>query len=76
MAGFVKDTSGKSPAQQTGLHAGDILVAVNDEAIANSTDLASLTLTQKPGTKIKLTIARGAQQQTVQVTLGERPVSA
>ena len=38
VAGFVKDTSGKSPAQQAGLHAGDILVAVNDEAIANSTD--------------------------------------
>jgi hypothetical protein len=29
-----------------------------------------------PSTKVSLTVARGTQQQTVQVTLGERPVSA
>ncbi len=75
VAGFVKDAAGKSPAQQAGLRLGDIIVQVNNQAIVSSTDLASLTLTQKPGTKVQLALVRGTRQQTVQVTLGERPVS-
>jgi S1-C subfamily serine protease len=74
VAGFAKDTSGKSPAQQAGLRVGDSIVAVNNQQIAGSTDLASLTLTQQPGTKVTVTIARGTHQQTMQVVLGERPV--
>jgi S1-C subfamily serine protease len=76
VAGFAKDTSGKSPAQQAGLRVGDSIVAVNNQEIAGSTDLASLTLTQPPGTKVTVTIARGTHQQTMQVVLGERPVSS
>jgi S1-C subfamily serine protease len=76
VAGFAKDASGKSPAQQAGLRLGDSIVAINNQAVASSTDLASLTLTQQPGTKISLTVARGTHQQTIQVTLGERPVGS
>jgi S1-C subfamily serine protease len=74
IAGFVKDTSGKSPAQQAGLRVGDVIVQVDGKAIASSDDLAALTLGQQPGTKAKVTVARkGANQSTIQVTLGERP---
>ncbi len=74
VVGFAKDTAGKSPAQQAGVQAGDVIVAVNDQAIANNIDLAALTLSQRPGAKVKLTAAHGAGQRTFQVTLGERPV--
>ncbi len=76
VAGFVKDAAGKSPAQQAGLRVGDSIVAINNQQITGSTDLASLTLTQPPGTRVSVTIVRGAHQQTLQVTLGERPVGS
>ncbi|HLW00941.1 MAG TPA: trypsin-like peptidase domain-containing protein [Ktedonobacterales bacterium] len=76
VAGFAKDTAGKSPAQQAGLRVGDSIVAVNNQQIAGSTDLASLTLTQPPGARVNVTIARGPRQQTIQVVLGERPVAS
>ncbi len=76
VAGFVKDAAGKSPAQQAGVRLGDIIVQVNNQAIATSADLASLTLPQKPGTRVQETLVRVTRQQTVQVALGERPVSA
>jgi S1-C subfamily serine protease len=75
VAGFAKDASGKSQAQQAGVRVGDVILAVNDQAIANSGDLAALTLSQKPGTKVKLTVARDSNQTAIRVTLGERPVS-
>ncbi len=76
VVGFVNDASGKSPAQQAGVQIGDIIVQVNGQTIANSTDLGALTLSQKPGTQVKLTVVRGSGQQTITVTLGERPVGS
>jgi S1-C subfamily serine protease len=76
VTGFANDASGKSPAQQAGVQTGDVIVAVNNQAIATSTDLAAVTLSQQPGTQVTLTIARGSRQQMIQVTLGERPVSS
>jgi S1-C subfamily serine protease len=73
--GFASDTSGKSPAQQAGLQAGDVIVAVNGQAVTDNVDLAGRLLVESPGTTVTLTVQRGSSQQTIQVTLGERPVS-
>ena len=75
VVGFFNDAAGTSPAQQAGLHAGDIIVAVNGKQISDGDDLASALLSQQPGTRVSLTIVRGSQQQTVSVTLGERPTN-
>ncbi len=72
--GFADDASGQSPAQQAGIQQGDIITAVNGQAITGNDDLAGALLIQKPGTQVKLTILRGSAQQTITVTLGERPV--
>ena len=72
--GFADDASGTSPAQQAGIQQGDVIIAVNGQAVTGNDDLAGALLTQKPGTQVKLTILRGTAQQTVTVTLGERPV--
>lgn len=74
--GFARDAAGKSPAQQAGMRVGDVIVQVDNQVIASTTDLASLTLTKQPGAKVQVTLARGSQQQNAQVTLGERPVSS
>lgn len=72
--GFASDASGKSPAQQAGIQQGDIITAVNGQAITGNDDLAGAVLTLKPGTQVSLTVLRGSAQQTINVTLGERPV--
>ncbi len=74
--GFTDDTAGTSPAQQAGLRAGDVIIAVNGQSVSDSDDLASALLNQQPGTQVTLTIERGSAQQTVKVTLGERPVDS
>ncbi|HLV98541.1 MAG TPA: trypsin-like peptidase domain-containing protein [Ktedonobacterales bacterium] len=74
VTGFADDASGISPAQQAGLRAGDVIIAVNGQQISGNDDLAAALLNQTPGTQVTLTIERGSSQQTVKVTLGERPV--
>lgn len=74
VTGFAHDTTGNSPAQQAGLQAGDVIIAVNGQPISGNDDLASILLNQQPGTKVTLTIERGSAQRTITVTLGERPV--
>ncbi|HEU5348217.1 MAG TPA: PDZ domain-containing protein, partial [Ktedonobacterales bacterium] len=73
---FTRAVLGSSPAQRAGVHVGDVITAVNGEPIATNNDLAGATMTLSPGTRVMLTIMRGSQQQTISVTLGERPVSA
>ncbi len=75
VAGFSSDASGNSPAQQAGLKQGDVIVAVNGQAITNGDDLAGAVLTQQPGAQVTLTVVNSSGQHTVTVTLGARPVS-
>jgi putative serine protease PepD len=73
---FSNDAAGKSPAQSAGVKQGDIIIAVNGTPIETNQELAGILQLQGPGTKVTLTIVRGSGQQQVQVTLGERPISA
>jgi S1-C subfamily serine protease len=75
VSGFANDAAGASPAQQAGLHSGDVIVAVNGTAVTNNSDLAGTLLSQTPGTKVTITVQRGASQLKVDVTLGERPTN-
>lgn len=72
---FANDAAGQSPAQQAGLQTGDVITAVNGQAVSSSNDLSSALLSQKPGTKVTLTVVRGSSTQTISVTLGERPTN-
>lgn len=76
VAGFANDAAGNSPAQQAGLQTGDVIIAVNGKQISDNNDLASALLNDQPGTQVTLTVVHGSVQQTIKVTLGERPVSS
>src|SRR5262249_13238191 len=52
---FANDTAGVSPAQQAGLQTGDVIVAVNGNAISDSTDLSSYTISATPGSTLSIT---------------------
>lgn len=74
-------TSG-SPAQRAGLEpfrrgrdgrvvAGDVITAVNDEAVADIDDLLNELERFKPGDRVTLTVSRSGQSRKQAVTLGE-----
>ena len=62
-----------SPAQQAGLQAGDVIVAVDGEQITASRDLSTLLLDYKPGDTITLRVLRENSTSEIQLTLAERP---
>lgn len=73
ITGFVQDASGQSPAQRAGLQEGDIILAVNEQQVSGNGDLAGILFPLTPGTTVQVTVQRGSSQQTVDVTLSERP---
>jgi S1-C subfamily serine protease len=64
-----------SPAAAAGLQDGDVIVAIDEEAVDADHDLADHILPHKPGDKITLTVRRGDQTLELQVTLGTLPAS-
>ena len=62
-----------SPAAQSGLRVSDVITKLNDQQIDQEHPLQSLLLRFRPGDKVRLTIIRDTQAQTVEVTLATRP---
>jgi serine protease Do len=65
---LVRSVKKGSPADEAGLRAGDVIVKVDGEAVADSGDLRS-ALRDHRGRTFALTIVRDRRQQTVNVTL-------
>ncbi|WP_233488994.1 trypsin-like peptidase domain-containing protein [Blastococcus sp. TF02-9] len=59
-----------SAAAEAGLEAGDVVVAVGDRPITSSTELTAAVRSEAPGATVELTIRRGGDESTVEVTLG------
>ncbi len=55
---------------------GDVIVAVEGERLTRTSDLADLISSRDSGEKVELSVVRGGDQRTVEVTLGERPEQA
>jgi putative serine protease PepD len=55
---------------------GDIIVKVGGTDIRTSNDLQAAVVDHKPGDKVKLTLVRGGNVRTVEVTLAQRPNTA
>jgi serine protease Do len=76
-----KDTSGalvgqvtdNSPASRGGLQRGDIIVAMNGEAIADANQLRLKIGMMAPGSTANFRVIRNGQPMNVSVTLGEFP---
>ena len=62
-----------APAESAGLRVGDIITKVNDQNIDQNHPLNSLMLRSRPGDKVRLTLIRDGQTQTVELTLGRQP---
>ena len=55
---------------------GDIITEVNGDKVKSMDDLVEVIQESKPGDELKLTILRGSQEKTADVTLGTQPKSS
>jgi S1-C subfamily serine protease len=64
-----------SPAAAAGLQPGDVIVAVEGQALDSESSLAERLSQHQPGDTVTLTIIRNGQSQDVKVTLGTAPTN-
>ena len=72
IAGVLRD----SPADVAGLKAGDVLLAINDKEVVDSSGMLNIIAALKPNDKADLKIARAAKVMMVKVAVGKRPKPA
>jgi serine protease Do len=71
---LVQDVTAASPAERAGLRPYDIVVALDDHAIASDDQLIREIAGRAPGSPAKLRFVRDGREQTVTVRLTERPL--
>jgi Do/DeqQ family serine protease len=62
-----------SPAEKAGLQSGDVVTAVNGEAVADHNALRLRISRTAPGTTVRLTVNREGKEMQLPVTLGTLP---
>lgn len=62
-----------SPAAQAGLRAGDVLSDIDGQPLVDESSLAQILSHHQPGDSVSLTVLRGSQTLTLQVTLAPSP---
>jgi S1-C subfamily serine protease len=73
---LITDVVAGTPAEHTGLVAGDIITAIDGQAIDSPDSLTSVLRTHHPGDNVKLTWSDSSgQSHTADVTLATGPVS-
>jgi serine protease Do len=70
---LISDVSPGSPAERAGLKAGDVILKVDGEAVADSRSLQLLIGQMKPGRTVRLSVNRDGADRDYTVTLGEQP---
>lgn len=73
---FVGSVEESGPAGQAGLQVGDIITAIDGQDVRLFEDLISYLINQtEPGQTVQLNVLRNGEEQTISVTLGERPIT-
>jgi serine protease Do len=70
---YIADVTAGAPAEQAGLRAGDLVVALNGRPITSSSDLTRQVGQGAPGDNLRLEIIREGRRQTLNVRSGTRP---
>ena len=72
---YVVEVVKGGPADKAGLKSGDRIVSIDGSEIGTKDDLSALMQKHTAGDSLAITIARGGQMQTINVTLGEKNAS-
>jgi S1-C subfamily serine protease len=70
---LVVSVENKSPAAQTGLREGDVIVAFNDQPISSIHDLHKMLIGEHIGVNSQITIIRHTEKVTLPITPAESP---
>jgi 2-alkenal reductase len=70
---FVASVEPNTPAAQAGLQPDDIVTEVNGTSLAVDNSLRYVLTQYRPGDTVTLTVQRGSEKLTLDVTLGTRP---
>ena len=69
---YIVEVIDGSPADQAGLEPGDRVISIDNTEIAAQEDLGTIVQSHAAGDTISITVARGGQMVTLNVTLGEQ----
>jgi len=64
-----------SPASQSGLQRGDVLIGIDGTRFGEQTPFLNQLLKYAPGDRVTIDLQRGGSEIQVEVTLADRPVS-
>ena len=67
---YVSEVTDDSPASTAGIKQGDVITKVDDTDIASADALMLAIRSYDVGDKVKITLVRGSDEKTVEVTLG------
>ncbi len=70
---FINEVGFNSPAEKSGVRAGDIILKLSGVDIKNLASFRNLVAQSRPGTSIRLEIKRGDQIKNISVSLGKLP---
>ena len=70
---YVDSVEANSPAEQAGILAKDIIIALGDAKIESFSDLARNLRNFAPGDETTVRVYRGGKELTLSITLGEKP---
>ena len=70
---YVESVEAGGPADAAGVKPEDIIIALGATKVTNYNDLAGVLRTFEPGDETQITVYRGGQELTLEITLTERP---
>lgn len=68
---LVSEVAEESPAERSGLKAGDVITEADGESIYSARDLAEIIREYDPGDELEIEIVRNRQEEKVHVELGQ-----
>ena len=69
---LVSEVQANSPASKSDLKSGDVITALNGNAVKDSRDVARQVAKINPGASVKIDLMRGGQSKTITIALSER----
>jgi S1-C subfamily serine protease len=72
----VQEATAGGPAEQAGVRAGDVIVAVDGKRIQSPDDVAAAIQDKQPGESVDVEVRRDGDAKTIAVKLGTRPEQA
>ena len=73
---LVSDPQDDGPAGAAGIEAGDVIIKVDEKAVAGPRKLARMIAAYKPGETVAVTIIRDGEEKVIDVTLGKLETQA